>query len=121
MPGASVFTKTGPPDEGGPCLKETAQMERSRQRHSHRHLTALHARFLCLLPHVEVHGRIYFRRIRCPHKKADAIQEMLALAWLWFIRLARRGKDPIDFTAAFVTFLARAVNSGRRVAGASMP
>jgi hypothetical protein len=79
-------------------------------------LAELHARFLLILPRVELHGRIYFRHLR-HHKKADAIQEMRGLAWKWFLRLVERGKDPCDFLAAFVTLLARAVNSGRRLAG----
>jgi hypothetical protein len=79
-------------------------------------IEVLHARFLLILPRVELHGRIYFRHLRS-HKKADAIQEMRALAWKWFLRLVERGKDPCDFLAAFVTLLARAVNSGRRLAG----
>jgi hypothetical protein len=79
-------------------------------------IETLHAAFLSILPRVELHGRIYFRHL-CPHKKADAIQEMRALAWQWFLRLHERGKDPGDFVTAFTTLLARAVNSGRRLAG----
>jgi hypothetical protein len=77
----------------------------------------LHAAFLAILPRVELHGRIYFRHLRCPHRKADAIQEMRALAWKWFLRLHERGKDPAYFVTTFATLLARAVNSGRRLAG----
>jgi len=80
-------------------------------------LAHLHARFLAILPRVELHGRIYFRHVRCPHRKADAIQEMRALAWKWFLRLHEHGKDPGDFMTAFTTLLARAVNGGRRLAG----
>jgi hypothetical protein len=80
------------------------------------HLAHLHAAFLSILPRVEQHGRIYFRHLR-PHRKADAIQEMRALAWKWFLRLHQLGKDPADFVTTFSTFLARAVNSGRRLAG----
>jgi len=76
----------------------------------------LHDRFLTLLPRIEMHGRIYFRHLR-GHKKADAIAEMVALAWQWFVRLMERDKDPSDFLTTFTTFLARAVNSGRRLAG----
>ena len=76
----------------------------------------LHARFLAILPRVELHGRIYFRHLR-PHQKADAIQEMRALAWKWFLGLHQQGRDPADFLKAFTTLLARAVNSGRRLAG----
>jgi hypothetical protein len=79
-------------------------------------LAQLHARFLALLPAIERHGHIYFRHLG-PHRRADAIQEMRALAWKWFLRLADRGRDPADFVASFVTLLARAVNSGRRLAG----
>ena len=78
---------------------------------------ALHARFLLILPRIERHGRIYFRHVRCPHRKADAIQEMTALGWQWFLRLHQRGKDPAEFLTGFTTLLARAVNSGRRLVG----
>ena len=78
---------------------------------------ALHARFLLILPRIERHGRIYFRHVRCPHRKADAIQEMTALGWRWFLRLHERGKDPAEFLTGFTTLLARAVNSGRRLVG----
>ncbi len=80
-------------------------------------LAELHARFLAILPRVELHGRIYFRHLRCPHRRADALQEMRALAWQWFLRLHERGRDPADFLKGFTTLLAKAVNSGRRVAG----
>jgi hypothetical protein len=79
-------------------------------------IEVLHARFLLILPRVELHGRIYFRHLRS-QKKADAIQEMRALAWKWFLRLQERGRDPAEFITGFVTLLARAVNSGRRLAG----
>jgi hypothetical protein len=80
-------------------------------------LTALQARFVALLPKIDTHGRIYFRHVHCPHRKADALQEMRALAWLWFVQLARRNKDAADFFSTFSGFLARAVNSGRRLSG----
>ena len=78
---------------------------------------ALHTAFVALVPRIERHGRIYFRHVRCPHKKADAIQEMTALGWRWFLRLHQRGKDPSEFPTGFTTLLARAVNSGRRLVG----
>jgi hypothetical protein len=76
----------------------------------------LHERFLDLLPRIELHGRIFFRHLR-QQRKEESIQEMRALAWKWFVRLARRGKYPADFLMTFNTFLARAVNNGRRVVG----
>ena len=80
-------------------------------------LATLHAHFLALLPRIETHGRIYFRHVKCQCKKDEAIAEMRALAWKWFLRLAQRGKDPADFLVTFTRFLARAVNSGKRLCG----
>jgi hypothetical protein len=42
---------------------------------------------------------------------------MRGLAWLWFVRLAGRGKDATGFVSALATYAARAANSGRRVCG----
>src|SRR5947209_3056756 len=42
---------------------------------------------------------------------------MVALAWKWFVRLDRLGKDPSAFPSALATFAARAVVSGRRLCG----
>jgi hypothetical protein len=79
-------------------------------------LADLHIRFLALLPKIETHGRIYFRYLR-PHRKEEALQEMRSLAWLWFRRLAQRGKDGGDYLSTFNDFLVRAVSSGRRIMG----
>jgi hypothetical protein len=84
-------------------------------------ITVLQARFLALLPRIERHGRIYFRHLRCPHRKEEALQEMRALAWRWFLRLVRRGKDPADFPSVLASFAARAVHNGRRVCGHEKP
>jgi hypothetical protein len=79
-------------------------------------LADLHSRFLTLLPKIETHGRIYFRQLR-PHRKEEALQEMRALAWLWFRQLAQRGKDAADYLSTFNDFLVRAISSGRRIMG----
>src|SRR3954452_23687372 len=73
--------------------------------------------FLSLLPKLELHGSIFFGHVKCTHKRQDAIAEMIAVAWKWFIRLVERGKDPSNFPTTFVTFAARAVYSGRRLCG----
>jgi len=52
----------------------------------------LRRRFLAILPAVERHGRVLFRRLRCRHRLQDALAEMTALAWRWFLRLAHKGK-----------------------------
>ena len=84
-------------------------------------ITELHVGFQLILPRLELHGHIFFRHVRCPHKRADAIAEMVALAWKWYVRLAQRGKDVSDFVAAFVSFAAVAVKSGRRLCGQERP
>jgi hypothetical protein len=81
------------------------------------HPANLHLAFLSILPRIERHGRIYFRHVRCPNVKADAVAEMVALSWRWFVRLAQRGKDATQFPSVLATFAARAVRSGRRLCG----
>src|SRR4051794_50203 len=34
-----------------------------------------------VLPRVEAHGRVYFRHVKCPHRKEDLQAELRALAW----------------------------------------
>jgi hypothetical protein len=45
------------------------------------------------------------------------VAECVALAWRWYARLNERGKDVRPFVMVFVYLVARAVKSGRRVAG----
>jgi hypothetical protein len=78
---------------------------------------ALHATFLAILPRITEHGKVYFRHLKCPHAKEETLAEMRALSWLWFVRLAERGKDATQFVSALATFAARAVRSGRKVSG----
>jgi hypothetical protein len=76
----------------------------------------LHTQFLALiLPYVERHARVVFRHFRCPDRKEDAVCECVALAWKWFVRLVKQGKDPSEFPSALATFAARAVRAGRRL------
>jgi hypothetical protein len=63
------------------------------------------------------HGRICFRSIKCPHRREDAIQDMIGKAWQWHLRLAEKGKDATAFPTALACYAARAVQSGSRVAG----
>jgi hypothetical protein len=70
-----------------------------------------------VLPRVEAHGRVYFRHVRCPHRREELLAELSALCWQWFVRLARRGKDARQFVSALATYAARAVGSGRRLCG----
>lgn len=80
-------------------------------------LERLHKRFLALLPRIQLHAQIYFRSVKCPHKKEDCLAETVGLAYQWFLRLAQRGKDAAQFPSALAALAARAVRSGRRLCG----
>jgi len=73
--------------------------------------------YLAMLGSIERHARIYFRHVHCPQTKAEAVAECVALGWLWYLRLARQGKDASAFPMALASFAARAVRSGRRLCG----
>ena len=92
-------------------------MNRPVQRLAAAPVEVLHVRFLALVPRIETHARIYFRGIRCPVKQEDRVQECVALAWKWFLRLSEQGKDVFEFPMAFAALLARAVKCGRRLCG----
>jgi hypothetical protein len=77
----------------------------------------LHAVFLAMLPRIQRHGRVYFRDVKNAERRDEFLAEMIALSWVWFVRLVRRGKDPANFVSAIATFAARAVRSGRRLCG----
>jgi hypothetical protein len=78
---------------------------------------AIHAQFLTLLPRLHTHGQIFFRHLKCADQKQDAIQEMVALAWKWFLRLHQRGKDVASFPRVFIFLVARAVQNDRKLCG----
>jgi hypothetical protein len=80
-------------------------------------ISILQARFLSILPRIELHGRVSFRHVPCPGRRADAIAEMVALAWAWHLRLAERGKDSTRFPGALAVYAARAVRAGRQLCG----
>jgi hypothetical protein len=84
-------------------------------------ISHLHASFLEILPRIIVHGEVYFRFLSCPIAREDAIAEMVAVAWMWYVRLSQRGKDVSEFVSAVATYAARAVNSGRRLTGMEKP
>ena len=81
----------------------------------------LHDRFEVIRRAVETHGRFAFRHLPCPGRRDDAVAEMVAIAWKWFLRIIASGRDPADFPKALARFAARAVRSGRRLAGQEKP
>ena len=78
---------------------------------------SVQAGFLALLPRIRLHAQVFFRHLKCAHKKEEAVAEAVALAWLWYVRLTRRGKDASRFVTALAGFAARAARSGRRLCG----
>lgn len=80
-------------------------------------LAAAQAAFLSILPRIETHARVYFRHVTCLAKNADRVAEAVALVWKWFARLAAQGRDATLFASVLASFAARAVRSGRRIAG----
>jgi hypothetical protein len=66
-----------------------------------------HAGFLCVLPRIERHARIYFRDVQCTAKRQDLIAETIALTWSWYRRLMKKGKDATKFVSALSRHQAR--------------
>ncbi|MBX9583971.1 MAG: hypothetical protein K2X87_27035 [Gemmataceae bacterium] len=78
--------------------------------------TAAQAAFLAILPSVERHARVAFRHLN-PSDREEAAAEAVAHAWVAFLRLWARGKDPARFPTALARFSALAARNGRRVGG----
>jgi hypothetical protein len=77
----------------------------------------LHARFLAVLPRIRAHAAVRFRGVRCPAGRDDAVAEVAAVCWAWFLRLSARGKDAASFASALASLAARHVRSGRGLCG----
>jgi hypothetical protein len=80
-------------------------------------LDQLHARFLAIVPRIELHAHISFRDVTCAAQKDDWSAETVALCWKWFVRLAEQGQDATEFVSALAGYATRAVRSGRRLCG----
>jgi hypothetical protein len=80
-------------------------------------LDVLHIAFVSILPRIEQHAHVYFRHLQCPDRREDAVAETVALAWAWFLRLSRQGKDATEFPATLASYAARAAGAGRRLCG----
>jgi hypothetical protein len=73
--------------------------------------------FLAHLPRFEAHARFAFRRVGCPHARADRVAETVALAWRHFAALSKRGKRPEEFVTTLALRCSQAVKAGRRLVG----
>ncbi len=81
-------------------------------------LAQVQAAFLTILPLIERHGRVSFRHLRRdPDRLEEALAEMVALCWKWFLGLVQRGKDPTQFPTTLAVFAAKAVKAGRKLCG----
>ena len=59
----------------------------------------------------------HFHRIPCPDSREDCVYETVALCWLWYVRLIRKGRNPGTFMTALARYGVTAVISGRRACG----
>lgn len=80
-------------------------------------VASLHADFLAILPTIERHARFVFRSLHRYHDREDAVQETVAIAWAWYVQLARQGKDASAFPSALASYAALHVKSGRHLLG----
>jgi hypothetical protein len=80
-------------------------------------INRLHRQFLAILPRIEKHARIHFRFLRCLSTRDDAVAEVVAIAWRWFLHITEQGKDVNDFVTTLADFAVRHVRSGRRLCG----
>jgi hypothetical protein len=78
---------------------------------------ALHAHFLEILPRIVTHARIRFRYLRCPGRRDDAVAEVVAACWKWYLRLAEQGRDVDGFVGTLADYAVRHVRGGRGLCG----
>jgi hypothetical protein len=78
---------------------------------------ALQVHFLAILPRIEEHAQVRFGFLRCPGRREDAIAEVVALAWKWFLRLIEQGKDIDQFVSVLADYAVRHVRCGRKLCG----
>jgi hypothetical protein len=80
-------------------------------------LEQLHTRFLHILPRITMHAQVRFNYLRCPGKRDDAVAEVVALCWQWFLPITEQGKDINEFVMVLADFAVRHVRSGRGLCG----
>ena len=77
-------------------------------------LSAWQASFLAMLPAIVTHARVAFRRLD-PDAKAEAVQEVVANAFVAFARLVQLGKIDIAYASPLARYAVAQVNDGRKV------
>ena len=81
-------------------------------------LPELHARFAAALPAVEGRAQATFRRVRCPHDRADRVADAVLAAWRAFLRRVTEGV-PADPDRLAEDGVAAARRAARRAAPAA--
>lgn len=74
------------------------------------------AGFLQILPAVQTHARIRFRRLR-PHSREEAVQETIASACVSYQLLAAQGRLHVAHPGTLARFAVHFVRNGRHVGG----
>jgi hypothetical protein len=72
------------------------------------------AKFLAMLPRIRRQAGYYLRRLSTD-ERADAIQEVVASAFVTYVRLIQRGKTDDAFAGPLARYGARQYLGGRRV------
>jgi hypothetical protein len=75
------------------------------------------ARFLDLLPSIRRQARFAFRRL-APEAREEAVQEVVANAFVAMARLVERGKAALAYATPLAQYAIAQVREGRRVGGA---
>jgi len=75
-----------------------------------------HKRFLQLLPTIQRHARISFRRAD-PAAREEAIQEVVAISLVAYARLVEQGREHLAFAAPLAGYAVAQVRAGRKVGG----
>ncbi len=79
-------------------------------------ITGWQAGFLSLLPAIQTHARIQFRRLPA-ERREEAIREAIASACISYQLLAARGKLRVAHPGPLADFAVRHVRTGRHVGG----
>ncbi len=86
-----------------PCLRATPALQHG---------------FLELQPVIERHAQMVFRHMR-PGEREEAVAETRAAAYVSYLRLRARGKDPAAFPAKLARYATLRVKNDRHVGGRS--
>lgn len=76
--------------------------------------TDWHVHFLAMLPAIEAHARVAFRRLDI-EARDDAVQEVIANALVAFVRLVDLEKANVAYPSALARFAVAQFRDGRRV------